>query len=56
MHLLLLQICKQKGAFFHCDLAQMVGKIPVNVNDCGIDLASISSHKVLPFSFRNTYM
>jgi cysteine desulfurase len=32
--------------FFHCDMAQMVGKMPISVDDLKIDLASISSHKI----------
>jgi cysteine desulfurase len=32
--------------FFHSDLAQMAGKMPVDVDDLHIDLASLSSHKV----------
>ncbi|MCC8417815.1 MAG: IscS subfamily cysteine desulfurase [Rickettsia endosymbiont of Bryobia graminum] len=40
------QICREKGAFFHSDIAQAYGKIPIDVNECNIDLASISSHKI----------
>jgi cysteine sulfinate desulfinase/cysteine desulfurase-like protein len=40
------QICKKAKAFLHSDLAQMAGKVPVNVDDMGIDIASMSSHKV----------
>ena len=32
--------------FFHSDVAQMVGKMPLDVDAMKIDLASISSHKV----------
>ena len=39
-------ICREKGAYFHCDAAQAIGKIPINVRDTGIDLLSISAHKV----------
>ncbi len=39
-------ICRAKGAYFHCDAAQAVGKIPVAVNAMAIDLLSISGHKV----------
>ncbi len=39
-------MCKERKIYFHSDIAQMVGKLPVDVNEFGIDLASISSHKV----------
>lgn len=32
--------------FFHCDAAQAIGKIPVDVNAWNVDLMSISGHKV----------
>lgn len=35
-----------KGALFHTDAAQAVGKIDLDVGDVGIDLMSISGHKV----------
>ena len=38
-------ICKNKGVIFHVDAAQSLGKIPINVDDMGIDLLSISAHK-----------
>lgn len=40
------KICREKGAFFHSDIAQAFGKIPINVYECNIDLASISGHKI----------
>ena len=40
------KICREKRTFFHSDLAQMAGKLPINVDECNIDLASISSHKL----------
>ena len=35
-----------KGALFHTDAAQAVGKIALDVGDLGVDLMSISGHKV----------
>jgi cysteine desulfurase len=39
-------VCRQNKVFFHCDAAQMVGKMPLDVNECNIDLLSISGHKL----------
>jgi cysteine desulfurase len=39
------KICKENGVFFHSDIAQAFGKIPIDVEECNIDLASISGHK-----------
>lgn len=40
------KICREKGVFFHSDIAQGFGKVPIDVNECNIDLASISGHKI----------
>ena len=40
------KIAKEKGILFHCDATQGVGKIPVDVQDMGIDLMSFSAHKI----------
>jgi len=40
------KIAKQRGVFFHVDAAQSAGKISVNVERDGIDLLSISGHKI----------
>ena len=40
------KVAKEKGVLFHCDATQGVGKIPVNVQEMGIDLMSFSAHKI----------
>ncbi len=40
------KICRKHGVFFHTDAAQAFGKIPLDVNECNIDLMSISGHKI----------
>lgn len=38
-------ICRAARVPFHCDGTQAVGKIPVDVAECGIDAMSFASHK-----------
>jgi cysteine desulfurase len=40
------RLCKEKGVLFHVDATQSVGKVAVDVQRCGIDLLSLSGHKI----------
>jgi len=40
------KIVKSKGAVFHCDAVQAVGKIPLDMTRSTIDLLAISGHKL----------
>ena len=39
-------ICHANGTYFHCDATQAAGKMDLNVDRLGIDLMSLSGHKV----------
>jgi cysteine desulfurase len=39
------RLARSRGVLFHCDAAQAVGKISLEVDEMGIDLLSISAHK-----------
>lgn len=39
-------LVRERGLLFHCDAVQGVGKIPFDVREMNVDLASISAHKM----------
>jgi cysteine desulfurase len=39
-------LAHEKGAWVHTDAVQAVGKIPVNVEDLGVDYLTMSAHKI----------
>ncbi len=40
------EIAHDAGVLFHCDAVNALGKIPVDVVELGVDLLSISAHKI----------
>src|SRR6266550_5234896 len=40
------RLAKEKGILFHTDATQAFGKIPLNVDEMGIDLLSLTAHKM----------
>ncbi len=40
------EIAKAHGALVHTDMVQIAGRLPVSVRELGMDLATLSSHKI----------
>ena len=42
----LAEVAKARGILFHTDAVQALGNIPINVKELGVDLMSMSAHKI----------
>lgn len=40
------EVAKEAGVLIHTDIVQSYGKVPIDVNQLDVDLASVSSHKI----------
>jgi cysteine desulfurase len=40
------RLCKDRRILLHCDATQAIGKIPVDVEQLGVDLMSFTAHKI----------
>jgi cysteine desulfurase len=39
-------ICRERGVVLHCDATQAIGRVPVDVEELGVDLMSFTAHKI----------
>ena len=40
------RLCRERGVLFHSDAVQALGKVPLDVTHAGLDLASLTAHKL----------
>jgi cysteine desulfurase len=40
------KLCRERGVLFHSDAVQALGKVPLNVSQANLDLASLTAHKL----------
>lgn len=40
------KLAKERGIIFHSDAVQSIGKVPVSVDEWGVDLLSLTAHKI----------
>ncbi|MBU6475015.1 MAG: cysteine desulfurase [Alphaproteobacteria bacterium] len=41
-----MEIARKRGALLHCDAAQALGRVPVDIQKLGVDYMTLSSHKI----------
>ncbi len=39
------KLCRERGVLFHSDAVQALGRVPLNVEEMNLDLASLTAHK-----------